>query len=269
MSTVFPELQPNPEIHKEEGEGIAAKGIPKPESLQECMKRLSEKMNTLFSVVTDTQKCMGAVTERIDQMETEIQSKVDRQLRCFEAAMTERLDHMEDSIRIEKDTKIPESSRIGPSVVETPSMSTYYIAKDGDASDDAEPNPPLPSGTDYKHPFTNDGDALDDGDASDDAETKQAEHSGNRNFNPSKVKIENFEGKVYEWDNWFHKFSFMANNCNWTDQEKLFKLTLSLTGNALTAHRNLLPTITNDYEQLCQALKQRYCRHDKATKAVL
>jgi hypothetical protein len=47
---------------------------------------------------------------------------------------------------------------------------------------------------------------------------------------PTKVTVDNFEGKVGEWENWFHKFSFIANACGWNDQEKLFKLTAALKG---------------------------------------
>jgi hypothetical protein len=90
-----------------------------------------------------------------------------------------------------------------------------------------------------------------------------------RNMDVTKVTVDNFDGKVGQWDNWFHKFTFMANTCGWNDHEKLFKLTASLSGNALTAHRNLPFGVCHDYKRLCEALEERYGKKDTATKSAL
>ena len=95
------------------------------------------------------------------------------------------------------------------------------------------------------------------------------EQSSNNSLAPNKVQLEFFEGKVGEWENWFHKFTFMAEAGGWNDREKLFKLTASLKGNALTAHRNLPKHVTTNFELLCKALQERYGKMDDTSKSVL
>lgn len=84
-----------------------------------------------------------------------------------------------------------------------------------------------------------------------------------------RTPIDPFEGKLGEWDNWFHKFNCMAETCNWSDQERVFKMTSALKGNALTVHRNLPVETTKNYQLLCSALQERYGKTDRATKAVI
>ena len=93
--------------------------------------------------------------------------------------------------------------------------------------------------------------------------------SRDRSMEPGRVNIDHFEGKIGEWDNWFHKFSTIAETCSWSNRERLFKLTSALKNNALTVHRNLSPDITRDYDLLCAAFKERYGNQDVATKASL
>ena len=88
-------------------------------------------------------------------------------------------------------------------------------------------------------------------------------------FSPSAINIDPFDGRLGAWGNWFHKFSSLALSCQWTDQEKLVKLTAALKGNALTTHRNLPLHITADYSELVKALENRYAKTDSATMSVL
>ena len=48
----------------------------------------------------------------------------------------------------------------------------------------------------------------------------------------------NLDGKVGEWDNWYHQFEFLATHYNWDDRERLVQLVSCLKGPALTAHRS-------------------------------
>ena len=91
----------------------------------------------------------------------------------------------------------------------------------------------------------------------------------NNSLAPTRVKIDAFEGKVGEWDNWFHKFSYLADTCGWNNNERLFKLTSALTSNALTVHRNLSRDVVLDFDRLCEALKERYGKMDSATQCAL
>ena len=88
-------------------------------------------------------------------------------------------------------------------------------------------------------------------------------------FAPSTISIDPFDGRLGEWGNWYHKFSSLALNCCWTDQEKLVKLTAALKGNALTTHRNLPVAVTSDFNTLVEALHRRYGKADGATMSVL
>jgi hypothetical protein len=81
--------------------------------------------------------------------------------------------------------------------------------------------------------------------------------------------VDKFEGRVGEWENWFHKFQLTATLCKWKEADKLFLLTNALTGTALTTHRNLPGPTTLNYHDLVNALKERYGKTDTATKAVL
>ena len=88
-------------------------------------------------------------------------------------------------------------------------------------------------------------------------------------MDPSRVKVDAFEGKLGEWDNWYHKFTTIADTCVWSDQQRLFKMTSALQGNAVTVHRNLPREVTSNYSQLCIAFKERYGKEDLATKSAL
>ena len=81
--------------------------------------------------------------------------------------------------------------------------------------------------------------------------------------------VDKFNGSVGTWENWFHKFQLTARLCKWNDTDKLFWLTTSLTGPALTAHRNLPEEATLDYDALAEALAERFGKTDSATQAIL
>ena len=83
------------------------------------------------------------------------------------------------------------------------------------------------------------------------------------------IRLDWFEGKLGEWDDWFHKFKYMARACGWSNREKIFRLTTSLKYAALTAHRNLPAHVRNNFEQLCKAFKKRYGKSRWSTKAGL
>ena len=94
-------------------------------------------------------------------------------------------------------------------------------------------------------------------------------HTRDPAFSPSAITIESFTGRVGEWGNWFHKFSSLALNCGWTDQEKLVKLTAALKGNALITHRNLPIHVTADFSALIEALQTRFGKQDGASMAAI
>ena len=52
------------------------------------------------------------------------------------------------------------------------------------------------------------------------------------------VNLDKFDGKVGEWDNWYHQSEFLAAHYNWDDRERLVRLVSCLKGPALTAHRS-------------------------------
>ena len=83
------------------------------------------------------------------------------------------------------------------------------------------------------------------------------------------IRLEYFDGKVGEWDDWFHKFKYIARACGWTRRERLFRLTTSLRFAALTAHRNLPSHVRNNFDQICKAFKKRYGKARWSTKAGL
>ena len=72
------------------------------------------------------------------------------------------------------------------------------------------------------------------------------------------VNLDNFDGKVGEWDNWYHQFEFLAIHYNWDDRERLVRLVSCLKGPALTAHRSFSQTATNTYAHCIAALQERY-----------
>ena len=38
------------------------------------------------------------------------------------------------------------------------------------------------------------------------------------------VNLDKFDGKVVEWDNWYHQFEFLATHYNWDDRERLARV---------------------------------------------
>ena len=83
------------------------------------------------------------------------------------------------------------------------------------------------------------------------------------------VRLDPFEGKLGEWDAWFHKFKFISRACRWTQREKLFRITTALTGAALNAHMNLPASTRNNFDNLCKFMQMRYGTSRKSTKACL
>ena len=83
------------------------------------------------------------------------------------------------------------------------------------------------------------------------------------------IRLDPFDGKMGQWESWFHKFKFIARNCNWTNREKLFRLTTALTGRALTTHMLFPEETRNNFRALCRALKKKYGKMRKSTKASL
>ena len=61
------------------------------------------------------------------------------------------------------------------------------------------------------------------------------------------VNLDKFDGKVGEWDNWYHQFEFLANHYNWDDRERLVRLLSCLKGPALTTYRIFSQTARNTY----------------------
>ena len=78
--------------------------------------------------------------------------------------------------------------------------------------------------------------------------------------------VDKFDGKVGQWENWFHKFEHTAQMCQWSDHTRLFTMTNALTGPALTAHRNLPKRDIADYSSLVRAMRTRFGKGDMATK---
>ena len=72
------------------------------------------------------------------------------------------------------------------------------------------------------------------------------------------VNLDNFDGKVGEWDNWYHQFEFLANHYNWDDRERLVRLVSCLKGHALTAYRIFSQTARNTYAHCIAAFQERY-----------
>ena len=72
------------------------------------------------------------------------------------------------------------------------------------------------------------------------------------------VNLDKFDGKVGEWDNWYHKFEFHATHNIWDDRERLVRLVSCLKGPALTAHRSFSQTARNTYAHCIAALQERY-----------
>ena len=52
------------------------------------------------------------------------------------------------------------------------------------------------------------------------------------------VNLDKFDGKVGEWDNWYHQFECLATHYNWDDLVRLVRLLSCLKGPALTTHRS-------------------------------
>ena len=101
-------------------------------------------------------------------------------------------------------------------------------------------------------------------DEEEDARVPQGYSMDSRN-----VRLDPFEGKLGEWDAWFHKFRFIARACKWTQREKLFRLTTALVGAALNAHMNLPVSTRNNFDNLCKFMQMRYGTSRKSTKACL
>ena len=72
------------------------------------------------------------------------------------------------------------------------------------------------------------------------------------------VKLDKFDGKVGEWDNWYHQFEFLATHYNWDDREGLVRLVSCLKGPALTAHRSFSQSARTTYAHCIAALHERY-----------
>ena len=72
------------------------------------------------------------------------------------------------------------------------------------------------------------------------------------------VNLDKFDGKVGEWDNWYHQFEFLATHYNWDDRERLVRLVSCLKGPALTAHRSFSQRARNTYAHCIAALQERY-----------
>ena len=61
------------------------------------------------------------------------------------------------------------------------------------------------------------------------------------------MNLDKFDGKVGEWDNWYHQFEFLATHYNWDDRERLVRLVSCLRGPALTGHRSFSQIARNTY----------------------
>jgi len=72
------------------------------------------------------------------------------------------------------------------------------------------------------------------------------------------VNLDKFDGKVGEWDNWYHQFEFLATHYNWDDRERLVRLVSCLKGPALTAHRSFSQRARNTYGHCIAALQERH-----------
>ena len=72
------------------------------------------------------------------------------------------------------------------------------------------------------------------------------------------MNLDKFDGKVGEWDNWYHQFEFLATHYNWDDRERLVRLVSCLKGPALTAHQSFSQRARNTYAHCSAALQERY-----------
>ena len=63
------------------------------------------------------------------------------------------------------------------------------------------------------------------------------------------VNLYNFDGKVGEWDNWYHQFEFLATHYDWDDPERLVRL--------VSAHRSFSKIACNTYAHCIAALQER------------
>ena len=72
------------------------------------------------------------------------------------------------------------------------------------------------------------------------------------------VNLDKFDGKVGEWDNWYHQLEFLANYYNWDDRERLVRLLSCLKGPALTGYRIFSQKARNTYAHCIAAFQERY-----------
>ena len=78
--------------------------------------------------------------------------------------------------------------------------------------------------------------------------------------------IENFEGKQELWEGWKKNFLFVANACNWSEDERLLMLRTHIRGSAVSAIQNLPESTLSSYVAILEALDARYGSSNESTK---
>ena len=78
--------------------------------------------------------------------------------------------------------------------------------------------------------------------------------------------IENFEGKGMFWEGWKKNFKFVADACEWDDEDRLLMLRTHLRGGALSAVQNLTDDVLGDWEAILNTLDARYGSSKPSTK---
>ena len=58
------------------------------------------------------------------------------------------------------------------------------------------------------------------------------------------VNLDKFDGKVGEWDDWYHQFEFLAIHYDWDDPERLVRLVSCLKGPCTDSSPKLFPDTT-------------------------
>ena len=81
--------------------------------------------------------------------------------------------------------------------------------------------------------------------------------------------IENFEGDAQLWEGWKKNFLFVANACNWNDDERLLMLRTHLRKTAMNAVQNLPDATLADYNAILTVLDLRYGAGRESTKTRL
>ena len=192
-----------------------------------------------------------------------ITSKVDN---GYEAAKTDKsMAEMTTQRRVTfADTKLGQGaiSKSNGSVsnIQRPGTETedeYLDCEDSVESARSQPDEPR-----HTYPFAHQGNRY----------RQREDRSNERNNAPDTRNaklVDKFDGKVGEWENWYHKFQLTATMCRWNDLDKLFNLTNALKGPALTAHRNLPTLTTLDYSAQVSAMKAKFGKTDFSTKAAL